>query len=60
MKNIIRFNKNEIIITIQETGKIIKRLEASVKEARIWIKENGWVPLDIEETAAGNIVIWVA
>lgn len=60
MRDMIRFNKNVTIIALQETGEVVKRLAATEKEARGWVRSNGWVPLDVEKTAAGETVIWVA
>lgn len=59
-KEFIRFNKNATIIALRETGDVVEKLTVPEKEARAWIRNHGYVTLDVEKTAAGETVIWVA
>lgn len=46
-----------------EKGTILNRCDAWVMDGeklmKRWARENGWVPVEIEITMMGNMVIWV-
>lgn len=59
-KEFIKLDKNATIIALQETGDVVEKFAVPEKEARTWIRNHGYVTLDVEKTATGETMIWVA